>query len=70
MPVLMLSGARDEIVPKEHMQELESLLRPKDAAEGEKRPGTFIEFGRGAHSTPRFFLRAKGNITDEIMRRR
>ena len=63
MPVLMLSGKRDEIVPKEHMRELELLLRPKDE-EGVKRAGSFIEFERGAHSTPSSF-RTKSNFTDE-----
>jgi len=49
MPVLMLSGKRDQIVPKEHMQELESLLRPKDG-EGVKRKGSFIDFDWGSHN--------------------
>ncbi len=55
MPVLMLSGKRDQIVPKEHMQELESLLRPKDG-EGAKRKGSFIEFAWGSHSTFSYFV--------------
>ena len=44
----MLSGKRDEIVPPEHMIELERLLRA--TPDGKTRPGRLIEFEEGTHS--------------------
>lgn len=54
LPVLMLSGAQDEVVPSDHMRELERLLRNEDGQHGQpRRPGTFIEFPEGNHSACR-----------------
>ena len=47
-PILMLSGSRDEIVPKEHMAELEKLLR--EVPGKGRRPGRLVEFKNGTHS--------------------
>ena len=48
IPTLMLSGAKDVVVPQSHMEELERLLR--DAPGRQRRPGELIEFPGGAHS--------------------
>ena len=50
----MLSGMRDEIVPKEHMAELEALLR--EVPGKGRRPGRIVEFPDGMHSEWWFFL--------------
>ncbi|KAH8109951.1 alpha/beta-hydrolase [Phellopilus nigrolimitatus] len=47
-PVLMLSGARDEIVPAVHMEELERLLR--EPVPGKRRPGQLVKFHGGSHN--------------------
>ena len=52
-PILMLSGMRDEIVPKEHMAELEALLR--EVPGKGRRPGRMVEFPDGMHSEWWFF---------------
>ena len=48
MPILMLAGVQDEVVPNEHMRELERLLRK--TAGKPTRPGRYIEFENGKHS--------------------
>lgn len=53
-PILMLSGERDEVVPSEHMEELERLMR--NVPGRGRRPGKLIEFKNGQHSTWEFYL--------------
>ncbi|KAL5504837.1 BEM46 [Sanghuangporus vaninii] len=48
IPILMLSGARDEMVPQAHMLELERLLR--DGPGRQRRVGQLIEFPDGTHN--------------------
>ncbi|TDL20367.1 alpha/beta-hydrolase [Rickenella mellea] len=53
MPVLTLSGRRDEVVPQAHMIELEKILRGgagEGGGGGKLRPGKFVEFYGGAHN--------------------
>jgi abhydrolase domain-containing protein 13 len=45
-PILMLSGARDEVVPKEHMRNLWEIVKKR----GEKGKSKFLEFEDGSHS--------------------
>ena len=47
-PILMLSGSRDEIIPREHMLELERLLRETPGRR--RRPGKLVEYPGGMHS--------------------
>jgi abhydrolase domain-containing protein 13 len=52
MPVLMLGGARDEVVPRSQMQELWAIMRNRGrdpvAAQGQKSPGSAEKKARGA----------------------
>ncbi|EJD07741.1 alpha/beta-hydrolase [Fomitiporia mediterranea MF3/22] len=53
-PILLLSGAKDEVVPRAHMVELERLVRGDPEKRGHgfglKRPGQIVEFPEGAHN--------------------
>ena len=44
----MLSGSKDEIIPREHMLELEKTMRVGPAKK--RRPGKLIEYPKGMHS--------------------
>ena len=58
-PILMLSGAKDEVVPQAHMIELERLLR--EAPGRRQRLGGFVELPEGTHSTFSFVLTAESS---------
>ncbi|KAI5122877.1 hypothetical protein M0805_003329 [Coniferiporia weirii] len=47
-PILMLSGTRDEVVPRVHMAELERLLR--NVPGKPRRRGRLVEFSEGTHN--------------------
>ena len=54
LPVLMLSGTKDEVVPQTHMTELERIVRRVPAEDPRigtgRRPGKMVEFPEGMHS--------------------
>lgn len=57
-PILMLSGVKDEVVPREHMQELWGIVQKRgagqNAAASEVETGLkkskYVEFENGTHS--------------------
>jgi hypothetical protein len=69
MPVLMLGGARDEVVPRSQMQELWAIMRNRGrdpvAVQGQKSParatGPGEKNGRGAEDKDK----DKGGATDK-----
>lgn len=63
-PILMLSGQEDEIVPREHMKELERLLRIVPGFG--RRPGDIKEFTTGSHSES-FLCEAYFSVNSNIV---
>ena len=59
-PILMMSGVKDEVVPRAHMIELERLLRGGDVNR-RRRPGWFAEYRDGAHSELDMFYVSSSN---------
>ena len=54
-PVLLLSGARDQIVPQEHMKKLRELFSKRGTKAEERNPAEksrWEEFEHGSHSKP------------------
>lgn len=67
LPILMLAGAMDEVVPNEHMRELERLLR-KPSGKPE-RPGKYVEFASGKHSELQFAAMLLERLIPPLRRR-
>lgn len=56
-PILLLSGSKDEVIPREHMLELEKLVRVGPG--NKRRPGKLIEYPNGLHSQYSYSLMIK-----------
>jgi hypothetical protein len=65
MSILMLSGVRDEVVPREHMKDLWEIVSNRWGEKQESKEGeqvgttTFLEFEHGTHSKWLFSLFVK-----------